>query len=428
VRHSCYEFLDTHIISPRCEMKTNLRSHFRICSLHAVVYVGIVFFGVLGQFFITGNPRLLAAERTVAAPVPKEAVKPFAPPVVIAGNAHERGVAYGKQFRAEIHDFLDQQIYGPFVGNPSSKEEMLGYAKDCREVVRSVDLMLSEENAGIAEGAGITPDEATLLQLHEEIYHRGTLPVKHGHCTVVAVSPSDSGDKHAYLGQTWDWMTSVAGKSFLIEWQRDGMSVIGYSYGGLPFGAGMNSNGIALCWTSAALSARGQSPRIGMPSYTFITHLLNQKNIESVINEAQRIKNAGWFTFVVNDADGNIVNIEGSPSGITVERSDKFMVRADYRSADKKAEMAQLVPKWRQAARCVTFDNLLTKTAGKNSKSQIEQYLQDPKFGIASAGIPQKRNVSIDVMLFDTTAKKAYVSRGPDYGIDWREYGFSDVK
>lgn len=369
--------------------------------------------------------RLSAADETSPAPVPQESIKPFELPTIIKGNAHERGVAYGKQYRAEVNEFLKDQIYARFVGR-YSKEDMAKYANECGKVVREADPVIADEIAGIAEGAGIEFDEVILLQLHEELYHRTELPVKHGHCTAVGVNPSDSGDTHAYLGQTWDWMVSVAGKSFLTEWQRDGMSVLAYGYGGLPFSAGMNSEGIALCWTSAALRNTAQSPRVGMPSYALIAHLLSQKDIDGVVREAQRVTNAGWFTFVVNDAEGNIVNIEGSPAGIEIERSSKVMVRADYGSKKKQAEAVQLIKDWKPAARWAVFEKLLAQTAGANSKDQIQKYLQDPKYGIASGG--PRKNVSIDVMLFDTTAKKAYFTRGPNYGIEWREFGFGENK
>jgi hypothetical protein len=368
--------------------------------------------------------RLCAAD-TPPTPMPPGVVKPFGPPTILKGTAHQRGLAYGTQYRAEVNEFLKEQIYGRFVGR-FSKEDLSRYANECGKVVREADPVIADEIAGIAEGAGIEFDEVILLELHEELYHRMELPVKDGHCTAVGVNPSESGDGHAYLGQTWDWMVSVAGKSFLTEWRRDGMSVLAYGYGGLPFGAGMNSEGIALCWTSAALRNTVQSPRVGMPSYTLIAHLLSQKDIDGVVREAQRVTNAGWFTFVVNDAEGNIVNIEGSPAGIEIERSGKFMVRADYGSKKKQAEAAQLIKDWRPAARCAVFEKLLAQTAGMNNKGQLQKYLQDPKYGIASGG--PRKNVSIDVMLFDTTAKKAYFTRGPNYGIEWREFGFSENK
>src|SRR4030095_7509045 len=106
--------------------------------------------------------------------------------------------------------------------------------------------------------------------------------------------------------------------------------VLAYSYPGLPFGAGMNSHGIAFCWTSAALKLKNQSPRVGLPSYVLIAHLLNQKDVDSLVREAKRDKQAGWFTFMFNDSQGNIVNIEGSPAGVVVEQSKGRMVRAEY--------------------------------------------------------------------------------------------------
>ena len=35
---------------------------------------------------------------------------------------------------------------------------------------------------------------------------------------------------------------------------------------------------------------------------------------------------------------------------------------------------------------------------------------------------------TIDLMVFDCTAGKAYLSRGPSYGVDWKEYTFGDPK
>jgi isopenicillin-N N-acyltransferase-like protein len=361
-----------------------------------------------------------------AAPIgEKPDVKPFEPPVVIAGTARARGQAYGKRFREGIHDFLNREIYTALVGKPSSKEEMLAYAADCAVVVREMCPMIAEELAGIAEGAGLEFNEVVLIQLHEEVYHRTPLP-KHGHCTAVAVGPTDSTEKHAFVGQTWDWMTTMAGKSQLTEWRRgvDGADVLAYSYPGLPFGAGMNSHGIAFCWTSAALKLKNQSPRVGLPSYVLIAHLLNQKDVDSLVREAKRDKQAGWFTFVFNDSQGNIVNIEGSPAGVVVEQSSGRMVRAEYGTTNKRAEMTAALPSWKPPPRCAALDKLLESSAGRNGRATLQEYLQDPKHGISFAGRP--KNQSIDVILFDTTAKRAYVTRGPDYGIEWREFGFGN--
>jgi hypothetical protein len=113
---------------------------------------------------------------------------------MVEGKAKDRGCAYGKRFREEIHDFLDKEIYRAFVGQPFVKEQMLRYAADCGNVVRDGRPLIAEEFEGIADGAGLAFAEIMLINLHEEFYHRKQLP-QHGHCTAVAVGPSDTGNQ-----------------------------------------------------------------------------------------------------------------------------------------------------------------------------------------------------------------------------------------
>jgi hypothetical protein len=344
---------------------------------------------------------------------------PFAPAFVAAGSAHERGVAYGKQYRNAIHEFLNQEVYTPFIGHPSSKDEMLRYAADCGKVAREVCPMVVAECEGMAEGAGVSFDEIVLIHLHEELYHRGKLPYE-GHCTAVAVPPSDTGDGHTYVGQTWDWMTRLAGKSSVTEWKRtDAPSVLGYGYPGMPFGAGMNSNGIALCWTSADLGT-GDSPRVGVPSYMLIAHFLAQPDLESIVREAKRDKHAGWFTFVLADGKGNLLNVEGSPKGVAVEQPTGRLARAYYGTR----QMMDASPKsaGKLQPRCAQMYKLLEQSAGKNDRKTLESYFLSPDDGILAWKHPA--NKSIDIMLYDTTARKAYLTRGPEFQLEWREFAF----
>jgi hypothetical protein len=103
----------------------------------------------------------------------------------------------------------------------------------------------------------------------------------------------------------------------MTQWRRpEGVSVLAYGFPGMPMGAGVNSEGIALCWTSAALGDERQVSRVGIPSYVLIAHLLAQKNLDSVIREVRKNRHAGWFTFVLADGDGRLANIEGSPERI----------------------------------------------------------------------------------------------------------------
>jgi hypothetical protein len=351
-----------------------------------------------------------------AAP-PGEALREFPAATVVDGQPTERGREYGKQFRESIHDFLNTEIYAAFVGKPATKEQMLGYAGACGKLVRDELPMIAEEFQGIADGAGLTFDEVMLINLHEELYHRTQLP-GHGHCTAVAVAAPDAGNGHTYVAQTWDWMQSVAGKSRVVEWRRnDGASVLAYGFPGMPMGAGVNSEGIALCWTSASLGNGGKQPRVGIPSYVLIAHLLAQPDMDSVIREAKKNKHAGWFTFVMADGAGNLVNIEGSPEKVVVERAKDRLVRVDYGSAEmrggQRGDVTSLHP------RCQLTYDLLGESRTKNDLQQLQTYLADPD---------RKINVgkgTIDMMVFDTTARAAYLSRGSSYNLSWRRFAFS---
>lgn len=350
------------------------------------------------------------------------ALQPFAPAVVVSGTTHERGAACGKQFKQAIHKFLENEVYRAFIGKPFSKEEMLKYAAACEKVSREECPMLVEECEGIAEGAEVTIGEVMLTSLHEELRQLSSKRFQ-GHCTAVATAPADSGDGHTYVGQTWDFMMSVAGDSSIIEWQRkDGPSVLSYCFPGQPVGAGMNSNGIALCWTSAIGKVR---PRVGIPSYMLVGHLLAQNSLEKIIEVAKHNKQAGYFTFVVADDKGNLLNIEGSPEDVAVEQPKSHLARAYFGSRKmtgaKPDKPAELNP------RCQLMYDMLSKTKGKNDLGTIQRYFTEVGNGIAF-GDPNATGNTIDVMVFDTTARKGYFSRGAVFGVEWREFGFSSAK
>lgn len=349
-----------------------------------------------------------------------EPARKFPEASVVEGTPKERGQAYGKQYREAIQEFFQQEILTAFAGKPSSKEQMLQYAASCAKVVQTECPLVAEEFQGIADGAGLTFDEIVLINLHEELYHRTELP-KHGHCTAVAIAPPSTGNKHTYVGQTWDWMQSVAGKSRIIEWRRTKEpSVLAYGFPGMPMGAGLNSDGIALCWTSAGLGTKGQTPRVGIPSYMLIAHLLAQKDMDSVVREAKKNKHAGWFTFVMADGNGRLVNIEGSPERVVVEEAENQLARVSYGSREmagvKKGQPVKL------HARCQLMYDMLRESQGKNDLTRFQDYLADPKHKI-NVG-----KATIDMMVFDTTARTAYLSRGTSYGISWREFTFGAKK
>lgn len=365
----------------------------------------------VGAAWLAGPPTSAPADQTTLK------VAPFGEAIVIDGSARERGRKYGRLFADGIQEFLDREIDKAIIKDRWSKDDALRYAGACWKVIQSECPIIADEMEGMAEGTGLRVEEHVLLTLHEELYHRGNLPPI-PHCTAVAVGKPQTKNGSTFVGQTWDWMPSVAGMSRMLHWRRDdGPSLLAYAFPGLWVGAGLNSNGLALCWTSAELGKPKQTPRVGLPSYVFLAHLLYQKSLDTVREVAKRNRHAGWFTFVMGDATGRLMNVEGSPEGIEVVETTGRLVRIGFGS--RKMSKTPTDADVKVHPRCTTMSGLLDQAGQQVELATMQQAFADPARGICVA-----KN-TIDMMIFDTTHRTAHLSRGFDYGVDWREFKFS---
>jgi isopenicillin-N N-acyltransferase-like protein len=340
----------------------------------------------------------------------------------IGGSPRERGLQYGRMFKDPIAAFLDREIISAFQkSGPTTHDAMLRYAGACGKEVRSFSPVIWDELEGLSEGAGLRVEDALLITLHEELYHRGVLPSV-DHCTVAAAGPPETKDGHSYIGQTWDWMPSVYGLSNMLHWERprsEGPSLLSYAYPGLWVGAGLNSAGIGLCWTSANDREKIAGPKIGIPSYVLLTQLLYQETLDAVVEEARRAPQAGWFTFVLADAAGQIVNVEGSPKELAIERFQGHLGRHQY-GTRKMTRTPDGMPA-RTARQGLYMDKLLASASGKIDPPTLQAAFADHQYPICS------HRMCVDAMLFDLTAKEALVTRGPACSNRWKKFTFSDA-
>jgi hypothetical protein len=273
-----------------------------------------------------------------------------------------------------------------------------------------------EELSGVSEATGIDIKELVLITLHEELYHRGQIPIV-PHCTAVAFGPPESVDGDTYCGQTWDWMPRLLGMSQLVHWKREnGPDVLGYAYPGLWTGAGMNSNGVALTWTSAG-GKEIPGPRVGIPSYLLIAHLLYQPSLEAALEEARRATHAGWFTFVLADGEGRLANVEGSPHELAIEHHRGHLARAYYGSRQMtRTPEGEPV---RYGDRCATMYDLLRAHDGRITSDGLKA-----DFCRQGAGIYNDR-MTIDVFLFNTTRRTLEITRGLEHTGRWQRFALT---
>jgi isopenicillin-N N-acyltransferase-like protein len=341
---------------------------------------------------------------------------------VIAGKPRERGRQYGEKFKDAIHAFLDREIYQRFAPTPARRDEHLAYAGQCRAAIQKYSPSVLDEMEGMAEGSGLRLEEVVLITLHEEVGKRGVLP-KVEHCTALAAGPPATRDGNTYVGQNWDWMECVYGRSSMLLWKRpEGPSLIAYSYPGLWVGAGLNAAGVALCWTWG--DTRGiKGPRVGIPSYVLIAQMLYQDTLRDAVAEARRATHAGWFTFVLADGKGQLANVEGTPEKLAVEMTRGHLARADFGSREITGTPEGKPIKLH--AQCQRMCALLAGKQGELDRATLQGFFGDHKSTVCKHP-GDKGGFTIDSMLFNCTTREAHVSRGPGCLGRWKTFGFED--
>jgi hypothetical protein len=122
---------------------------------------------------------------------------------------------------------------------------------------------------------------------------------------------------------------------------------------------------------------------------------------------------------VIADGAGRLANIEGSPERVVVEQPKDRLVRLDYGSSELGSKTGAQV---RLHPRCQHLYDLLRASNGKNDLARLQNYLDDPgcKINVGKG--------TIDMMVFDTTDRSAYLSRGTSYKLAWRKFEFGAKK
>lgn len=135
------------------------------------------------------------------------------------------------------------------------------------EVISSATPDLAEEIRGLADGAGLTEEEALLLQLRREVLgYRRIRPA--GDCTTYASSGGEP-----VLAQTVDLNGNLDDQIAVLDLGRSGSArrSLVLSFAGLLGYLGVNSDGLAV-GLNLVLGGRW---RAGVPPYLAIRHLLD---------------------------------------------------------------------------------------------------------------------------------------------------------
>jgi isopenicillin-N N-acyltransferase like protein len=182
------------------------------------------------------------------------------PFVRLTGTAFERGRQHGAARADALHAFLADDLcrLNRLLPAPTSLGALRATLSAYRKEIERATPDLAEELDGLAEGAGITHEQAVLLQSRREILGYQRVPTR-GDCTTYAADE--------VLAQTVDLNGNLDDQLCVLD---TGHALI-LSFHGLLGYLGVNADGLAIGLNLVL----GGAWRPGLPPYLAIRHLLD---------------------------------------------------------------------------------------------------------------------------------------------------------
>ncbi|MGM0414534.1 MAG: C45 family autoproteolytic acyltransferase/hydrolase, partial [Bacillota bacterium] len=186
----------------------------------------------------------------------------------------------------------------------------------------------------------------------------------------------------AIIGQSWDnfleWRDNFR-DILLIRSSTQGPDILSYAYPGMLAAAGLNSEGIAVCWNSV--------PRLklqsGVPTYIIIAEILRQTSLGDALAAVMRARRAGCFNLVLSDGN-EIYNIEATPDDIEISYSTNYFSHANHYLAERFAcqePEPENFEKYKRKASSIIRHNRMTRfleeETGKISAASVQRFLTD---------------------------------------------------
>lgn len=248
---------------------------------------------------------------------------------------HERGVELGRHFADEIAATVAR--YRTLFARVSREPfDVDAWSERAWATISRVAPQYAEEIAGIAEGAGLTPQQLASVNARTELLVAAN-PTGQTECSTVVSLPAG---RAPVAVQTWDWYDAMSAGWF--TWTipfEDGRVVETVTEFGMLAKIGVNDRGVAVMLNmlhhaadvEAAATAE-TSGRIGHPVHLLARAILDDAG---TTEEAVALASAPWTSastsLTVVDEAGHAASVELFPGGPGVlEPTDGVLVRTNH--------------------------------------------------------------------------------------------------
>jgi isopenicillin-N N-acyltransferase-like protein len=229
------------------------------------------------------------------------------PLIEVSGSSYEMGYQHGAQAAHLVRRHIQwvEKLTGV------SGDVLARNSVAFLPTIEALSPALVQEIRGLADGAGISFEQALLCQVRAEAAHVGA-----GGCTAFALTRSATADRQPLAGQNLDLEPEYADVAILL-WVKpdDGRPrALMLTFAGQLGYPGMNQYGLALfnnslfdyCW------------RLGLPRQPLKRAMLERQAVEECVDLLSRHQVCSAANMVLCDGLGEIADVEIRPDGIAV--------------------------------------------------------------------------------------------------------------
>ena len=358
------------------------------------------------------------------------------PSLTVGDDPRERGLAHGRAFANQIGDNVTTYLKR-FAASGLYRPAAFTEAEQWLAAMRAQNADYAAEMSGIALGANQSEAAVALLNARYELAftlfgkdaqrREELLTVGPDGCTTFGLLPQVTADGHTWLGQNWDWLQGVHGRTLVLRvTRRNGPDFVCLTEAGIVGGKmGVNECGIGLVENGLASSHDGSNP-YQKPFHMRCREVLDAERYEDAIRPVIDTRRTCSANFMIGHADGEVIDLETSPNHVSyLHPSDGIVTHSNHfvGAGHGESQMEKIAPNTLYRADRV---RRLLQSRDGITVDRMKQAASD-HFGAPNAICrhpdekqPEaKRTMTAGAVLIDLDARVMHVANGPPCQNDY---------